>query len=151
MDNHNLINASSGPINYAIIMAALLKSGFHWEMHSAQLMSLECLAFKSITTVTSEVTADTKEIFVHTTKNTLMGLPITIDDEKYPKSLIRLMHEEREVCRIEYLAIPWAYCYDEDPEAERRKFEGLSYKEENNVYVQRTRCGSSRGRHKSYS
>jgi hypothetical protein len=67
---------------------------------------------------------------------TLMGLPIIIDNETYPKGLVRLMLGRVELSRIEALGVPNAFGDDDDYTDEGRKREGekfakLTYKHEN--------------------
>ena len=84
------------------------------------------------TVVETEVTEDiVKELLSRPQTNvTLMGLPVIIDNERYPKGLVRLMSGDTELARIECLAIPGVFCEgytEEEAERERRKFEKLTY------------------------
>jgi hypothetical protein len=57
------------------------------------------------------------------TKLTLLGIPVVVDSEKYPKGVIRLILGKEELARIECLAIPSAFMSDEDYTEEGRKKE----------------------------
>jgi hypothetical protein len=66
------------------------------------------------------------------TNITLMGLPVIIDNARYPKSLVRLMSGDKELSRIEALAIPCGFMDDDDyteegQQREREKFRKLTY------------------------
>ena len=134
MQTSSIINANNGVISRELVLAILAKSNLHWEMHHAQVYALECQAFRSEATVlTEEITGDlAREIMDRPQMNvTLMGLPVIIDNGRYPKSLVRLMSGDTELARIECLAIPGAFAEygDAEVERERRKFAMLTYKE----------------------
>jgi hypothetical protein len=122
LNNLNIINANSAPVTPALIMVALLKSDLHWEMHMAQLYSLETQALAFTTepiVLESEVKEVPQDVFNNIrTEVTLLGLPVRIDNEVYPKGLIRLMHGNKELYRIECLAIPTGFGNYNDWEAE---------------------------------
>jgi hypothetical protein len=134
MRSDNYINANNGVISHTLVLAALAKSNLHWEMHHAQVYALEVLTFNAPPmTIESEVTEEVaKELFSRPQTNiTLMGLPVIIDNERYPKGLVRLMSGDRELMRIEALAVPSAFCNYSDWAAEelseREKFEKLTF------------------------
>ncbi len=129
MQTRNIINANGAVITRAIVLATLAKSNLHWEMHHAQVYALEVQAFKEVTSVVS-AEADMELMDMPQTNVTLMGLPVIIDNERYPKGLVRLMSGDTELARIECLAIPGVFCEgynEEEAERERRKFEKLTY------------------------
>ena len=135
MRSDNYINVNGGAITHALVLAALAKSDLHWEMHHAMLYALECMAFVEEPTVLKAVTTKdmTRELLSRPqTSITLMGLPVVIDNERYPKGLIRLMSGDKELSRIEALAIPCGFMDDDDyteegMQREREKFEKLTY------------------------
>ena len=135
MRSDNYINANNGAISHALVLAALAKSNLHWEMHHAMVYALEVLTFNAPPmTVESEVTEEVaKELFSRPqTQVTLMGLPVTIDNERYPKGLVRLMSGDVELSRIEALAIPSVFLRDDDyteegQQRECEKFRKLTY------------------------
>ena len=128
MQTRNIINTNGASITRAIVLAVLAKSNLHWEMHHAQVYALEVQAFKEVTSVVS-TEADMELMDMPQTNVTLMGLPVIIDNERYPKGLVRLMSGETELARIERLAVPsiFAEYGEEEVERERRKFEKLTY------------------------
>jgi hypothetical protein len=134
MRSDNYINANGGAITHALVLAALAKSNLHWEMHHAMVYALECMVFMAEPTVLETVTTEdmTRELLSRPQTNiTLMGLPVIIDNERYPKGLVRLMSGDRELMRIEALAVPNAFCNYSDWAAEelseREKFEKLTF------------------------
>ena len=132
MRSDNYINANGGAITHALVLAALAKSNLHWEMHHAMVYALECMVFMAEPTVLETVTTEdmTRELLSRPQTNiTLMGLPVIIDNERYPKGLVRLMSGETELARIECLAIPNAFAEygDAEVERERQKFEKLTF------------------------
>ena len=129
MQSRNIINANGAVITRAIVLAALAKSNLHWEMHHAQVYALEVQAFKEVTSVVS-AEADMELMDMPQTNVTLMGLPVIIDNERYPKGLVRLMSGDTELARIECLAVPGVFCEgytEEEAERERRKFAMLTH------------------------
>jgi hypothetical protein len=134
MRSNDYINANGGAITHALVLAALAKSNLHWEMHHAMVYALECMVFMAEPTVLETVTTEdmARELLSRPQTNiTLMGLPVIIDNERYPKGLVRLMSGDRELTRIEALAVPSAFCNYSDWAAEvlseREKFENLTY------------------------
>ena len=134
MQSRNIINAKNGAITRAIVLATLAKSNLHWEMHHAQVYALECqVVFNGEPSVlVGEAPEEmVRELLSRPQTNvTLMGLPVIIDNERYPKGLVRLMSGDTELARIECLAIPGAFCEgytEEETERERRKFAMLTY------------------------
>ena len=128
LTHNNTINCCGASITYATVLAALAKSNLHWEMHHAQVYALEVQAFKEVTSVVP-TEADTELMDMPQTNVTLMGLPVIIDNERYPKRLVRLMSGETELARIEHLAVPsiFAEYGEEEVERERRKFAMLTH------------------------
>jgi hypothetical protein len=122
-NNLNIINANSASITRALVLAVLAKSNLHWEMHHAQVYAQEMQAFKEVTSVVS-TEADMELMDMPQTNITLMGLPVIIDNERYPKGLVRLMSGDTELARIECLAVPNAFAEygDAEVERERKKF-----------------------------
>ena len=131
--NRNVLNVCGAAINHATVLAALAKSNLHWEMHQAQVYSLEMAMFIESSEVTAVVSEDmTRELLSRPQTNiTLMGLPVIIDNERYPKGLVRLMSGDTELSRIEALAIPSVFMngidWDLDQRIEREKFCKLTY------------------------
>ena len=123
MQSRNIINANNGAITRAIVLAALAKSNLHWEMHHAQVYALECqVVFNGEPSVlVGEAPEEmARELLSRPQTNiTLMGLPVIIDNERYPKGLVRLMSGDTELARIECLAIPNAFAEYGDAEVER--------------------------------
>jgi hypothetical protein len=115
------INANQTAITESLVLASLATTDLHWEMHAAQVYSLQIQSFTAYETLEAE--AKDLELFKHETKLTLLGLPVVVDSEKYPKGLIRLMLGKVELARIECLAIPSAFVSDEDYTEEGRKKE----------------------------
>ena len=87
MQSRNIINANNGALTRAIVLAVLAKSNLHWEMHHAQVYALEVQAFKEVTSVVS-AEADMELMDMPQTNITLMGLPVIIDNERYPNCLL---------------------------------------------------------------
>ena len=130
VNNESIINACSASISPAILLAVLAKSNLHWEMHQAQVYALESLSFSGpVEVVESE---ETKEIFLHQTNITLLGIPVKVDNENYPKGLIRLMSGDKEIARVEMLGVPGVFFSEDDfteegMKREREKFAKLTY------------------------
>ena len=129
MDTRNIINANGAVITRAIVLATLAKSNLHWEMHHAQVYALECQVVFTWAAFGSRTERHPKrrirELLSRPQTNvTLMGLPVIIDNERYPKGLVRLMSGDTELSRIECLAVPGVFCegYTEE-EAERERQE----------------------------
>ena len=135
VNNLNIINMCSASISRASVLAALAKSNLHWEMHQAQVFALEMTLFTEPPTVVETVVTEgmTRELLSRPQTNiTLMGLPVVIDNARYPKGLVRLMSGDVELSRIECLAIPMAFMDENDyteegRERERQKFAKLTY------------------------
>lgn len=135
VNDKNVINMCSAIVTPAVVLATLLQSGLCWEMHYAQVFALEMSALMSTTVLETEITYEqAKELMPHVQPSvTLMGIPVKIDNERYPKSLIRLMRGDVELSRIENLAVLGAvmgdsYYTEEDMKRERDKFVNLTYK-----------------------
>lgn len=135
INNLTILNMCGGSVTPAVVLAALLKSGLCWEMHYAQVFALESLMFDFTKTAVLETEVPeemSKELFKHKTDVTLMGLPVKIDNERYPKHLIRLMLDGKELSRIEGLGIPGGFMDESDfteegTQREREKFAKLTY------------------------
>ena len=131
--NDFYLNMCGAPVTQAAIGLILMRSGLQWEMHPAQVFSLEVQAMQVNTKFTTHSEADEdrfKELLAET-KHTLMGIPVVLKQD-YPLSLIRLMYEGREVSRIEALAVPIGFCdYPVgDPEdlEEKKKWEKIGFR-----------------------
>ena len=132
MRSNDYINANGGAITHALVLAALAKSNLHWEMHPAMVYALECMVFmEEPVTLVSEIAGEAKELFSRPQTVTLLGLPVVIDNVRYPKGLIRLMSGDKELTRIEALAIPSVFCnygdWAAEEKSEREKFQNLTF------------------------
>ena len=132
MRSNDYINANGGAITHALVLAALAKSNLHWEMHPAMVYALECMVFmEEPVTLVSEIAGEAKELFSRPQTVTLLGLPVVIDNVRYPKGLIRLMSDDKELTRIEALAIPSVFCnygdWAAEEKSEREKFQNLTF------------------------
>ena len=130
--NDFYLNASGAAVTPALIDLMLMRSGMQWEMHPAQVFSLEMTALQNYTILEEEVSGDWAERLKELgkkTQHTLMGIPVVIKEE-YPKFLIRLMYNGEEVTRIENLAIPVGFCAwgEEEMQSERSKMEAIGYR-----------------------
>jgi hypothetical protein len=88
----------------AVVLAALAKSNLHWEMHRAQVYAMECIELRFVGEVLVDENPDemTRELLSRPQTNiTLMGLPVIIDNERYPKGLVRLMSGDTELAHRE--------------------------------------------------
>jgi hypothetical protein len=128
--NDFYVNAAGAAIAPQLIDLILMRSGLQWEMHPAQVHSLEMQAFRNVTVVTAtkEGIEDTQKIPFPETKHTLMGLPVAIKYD-YPMNLIRLMFNGEEITRIEFLAVPCGFenylDFDKHCEDERQKMQKI--------------------------
>jgi len=128
------INANGTPINLSLLLSSVAKSDLHWEMHRAQLHALDLLTYMQKTELELEAKENTLSVKVPVPEHlshTLMGMEI-VTHEYYPRSLIRLMHGDREVARIEHLGVPAAMGYsgpdyEADQKSEAKKFQDLTY------------------------
>ncbi len=127
ISDKNVLNMCNMAVTPAAVLAALLKSGLHWEMHQAQVFSLETSAL--MTVLETEITSEhAKELMSHIHPSvTLMGIPVKIDNERYPKGLIRLMLGDTELSRLECLAVPCGFVDEEEYTEEGRKREGEKF------------------------
>jgi hypothetical protein len=124
------VNAGGARVALGLINLLLIRSGMQWEMHPAQVFSLEMNAFQNSTILEEEISGDWAERLKELgkkTQHTLMGIPLVTSME-YPMSLIRLMYNGEEVTRIEALAIPGGFYGYEDGESERRKMEAIGFR-----------------------
>lgn len=87
-----------------VILRSVLALEIQWEMHPAQLLSLQIQNFKDPVVQETEAPIE----IAHKTTFTLLGIPITVRED-YPMSLIRLMKGSHPVAHIDGLAIPIAY------------------------------------------
>lgn len=131
--NDFYVNANGGLPTPNLFNLILMRSGLQWEMHSAQLYGLEMLALERSTRIDyiagKEVTGEEAKELGPETKLTLMGIPV-ITSQDYPKGLIRLMYEGKEVSRIEHIAIPCGFAdYSEkETQSEREKMAAIGYR-----------------------
>ena len=131
----SILNANHCAISHALVLAVLAKTNLHWEMHRAMVYALDCMTFiEPPATLMFEVTEPMlRELLSRPQTNiTLMGLPVIIDNERYPKGLVRLMSGDVELSRIEALAIPSVFLRDDDyteegQQRECEKFRKLTY------------------------
>jgi hypothetical protein len=124
------VNASGAPVTPSMLTLVTIRSGLQWEMHPAQLFSIELGSISDVTIVKKEITEEEfKAIKFPETKHTLMGIPVVMKAE-YPKTLVRLMYGDKEVTRIENLAVPSGFSSfnHEEQECERRKMETIGYR-----------------------
>ncbi len=134
VNDKNILNMCGAIITPAVVLAALLKSGLRWEMHQAQVFSVERSSLDSTVLEIDIASEQAKELMPHVQPSvTLMGIPVKIDNANYPKGLIRLMHGDVELSRIENLAIPGGFVDEEEYTEEGRKreqdkFVNLTYK-----------------------
>ena len=135
VNNLSIINMCGASINRASVLGALAKSNLHWEMHHAQVYALEIMGLQFVGEALVDENPDemTRELLSRPQTNiTLMGLPVVIDNARYPKGLVRLMSGDVELSRIECLAVPNAFGDESDYteeglERERQKFAKLTY------------------------
>lgn len=126
------INSNGCSINLALLLAALAKAELHWEMSRAQLFALDLMAGASGSiTITSEVSAEMPKEFISPCPvHTLLGIDVKVNND-YPETLIRLMWGDREISRIEALAVPAAMSrgmdWDTHQASEKAKFQKLTY------------------------
>jgi len=105
---------ASGAVTKAAILSVLLNVNIHWQMHPAQLFSLEIqtVDWSQSPVTVEQCIADEEDKLVceiiPATKYTLCGLPIEIN-EGVPESWIRLMQGNKEIARIDSLAVPCAF------------------------------------------
>jgi len=128
--NDFYLNASGAAVTPALIDLMLMRSGMQWEMHPAQVFSLEMTALQNYTILEEEVSGDWAERLKELgkkTQHTLMGIPVVIKEE-YPKFLIRLMYNGEEVTRIESLVIPGGFYDYDEADSERRKMEAIGFR-----------------------
>ena len=86
--------ASGCDLNRRFLHIALLKSGLSWEIHPAQFLMLELYPAIEGTTELAKPT-----------QYTLMGIPVVVKNDT-SMSVIRLMYNDKEIYRIDALAIP---------------------------------------------
>jgi hypothetical protein len=128
--NDFYVNAGGAAVTPALIDLVLMRSGMQWEMHPAQVFSLEMTALQNSTILEEEISgtwAERLKELGKKTQHTLMGIPVVTSME-YPKYLIRLMYNGEEVTRIENLAIPGGFYDYKDVESERRKMEAIGFR-----------------------
>jgi len=130
--NDFYVNACGTCITPALIHILLVRSGLQWEMHPAQIHSLEMQELRATVEVAEELAEDNPEHskeLMPSTGITLCGI-IVNPKEEYPKHLIRLMYNGEEVTRIDNLAIPVGFCAwgEEETQSERSKMEAIGYR-----------------------
>lgn len=128
------INAAGARIAPELIEILIMRSGLQWEMHPAQVFSLEMQALNNVTVLkgeSKEVDVQKMRELLPETKHTLMGIPIILKSY-YPMNLIRLMFNGEEVTRIEALAVPCGFCnyadYDKHCKDEQEKLAKIGYR-----------------------
>ena len=98
--------ASGCIITQSILTAAIAHSGLHWRMRFAQIAALEMNILQKVTTKVQVCSKNTfKELLKKPISYTLLDLPVRLD-ENMPATQISLYEEDRELYRIEALAIP---------------------------------------------
>lgn len=134
MNINTVISANGCSVNFSLFLAVLAKSDLHWEMHRAQLHALDLLTYMNSDSTVVVKSKNPLNIEMPVLKNlthTLMGIDIRVNN-KYPRSLIRLMWGDREIARLESLSVPCTMDYNgPDFEADRKseieKFRKLTY------------------------
>lgn len=120
------VNMSGAAINFAVLLRVFHAADLRWEMHPAQLFSIELISTfleESVTVVETEVKAeDVPTELMKNPKYTLLGVPVLLRQD-YPKTWIRLYAGTKLVGYLENLAIPSAYCNGAIPWEDERKAE----------------------------
>jgi len=104
--HENFVNACGSAVTQHILTYAISHSKLHWAMRFAQVAALEMDGLRKFSVIETDMNTDlVKELMEKPVSFTLMGLPVRIDEKMYP-SQISLYEGEREIVRIENLAIP---------------------------------------------
>lgn len=105
------LNMGSAAVSFSALLRMFQAADLRWEMHPAQLHSIELQStfLNDPVVVSTEVTAEeVKELLPREIKHTLMGVPVQIRKD-YPESWIRLYMGTKLIAYMENLAIPAAY------------------------------------------
>lgn len=106
------INMNGGAVTFAVLLRLFRAADLRWEMHPAQLFSIEVQSTfldGAATAVSAEVPEEeTTELLKRELKHTLMGIPVALRSD-YPKGWIRLYSGNKLVAYMENLAVPAAY------------------------------------------
>ncbi len=105
------LNMCSAAVNVAALLRLFQAADLRWEMHPAQLFSVQIQGsfLEGSTEVTAEHTAEEiKELIPREIKYTLFGIPVQVRKD-YPESWIRLYMGKKLIGYMENLAIPTAY------------------------------------------
>lgn len=117
------MNMGGATVNFASLLRVFQAADLRWEMHSAQLFSIELISTfleAPVTVVETEVKAeDVPTELLKKTKYTLLGVPVLLRQD-YPKTWIRLYAGTKLVGYLENLAIPSSHCGAVPWEAEQK-------------------------------
>ena len=105
------LNMCGAAVNFAVLLRMFRAAELRWEMHPAQLFSIEAQSnwLENATEVSTEVKLeDVPKELLKATKYTILGVPVTIRED-YPEGWIRLYSGNKLVAYMENLAIPAAY------------------------------------------
>jgi hypothetical protein len=112
-----ITNYGCAVVSYAAILGALAQSGMRWEMHPAQLFSLEMLYTMKDPVGFERLVKEEKDKLmcelIPATRYTMCGIPILVRED-VPRGWIRLMFENKEIVRLEALAVPSIYMRHDD-------------------------------------
>jgi hypothetical protein len=112
MSNALGLNMNGSAINFAVLLRAFHAANLRWEVHPAQLFSVELhstfLDPETIQEVSTEVSEGETELLNREIKHTLMGIPITLRED-YPNTWIRLYAGDKLIAYLENLSVPWAW------------------------------------------
>jgi len=120
-----ILNMTAGAINYAAIWATLAQCGLKWEMHPAQVFSLQVQHEIQNPVVLEQIIKEEDDKLmcemIPATKLTVCGIPVYVREDM-PRGWIRLMHGNKEIARIENIAVPSVYVrYDDFNMFEKRE------------------------------
>lgn|SRR6202521_1137249 len=111
-NKHFILNMSGAAINMAALLRIFRATNLRWEMHPAQLFSIEIVSTfikETVSVVETEVKLeDVPKELLKPMNYTLLGIPIAVRED-YPKGWIRLYAGDKLVGAIENLAIPSVY------------------------------------------
>jgi hypothetical protein len=103
------INMCGSAVTFAALLRLFRAAGLRWEMHPAQLFSVEMQSsfLDSTATAVSTVVPEEEatELLKVGLKHTLMGIPVALRPD-YPERWIRLYSGNKLVAYMESLAIP---------------------------------------------
>lgn len=118
-----IVSAYSSAITPAMLSVAVAQSGVRWAVSRAQWVSLQYMAYMQVAitwkdAVTVEVKEEERkallEAFERARPDTMLGLPLVVDDT-LPPSFLELRRDDEVLCRIESLAIPCGMDTDDTP------------------------------------